>query len=248
MRIILNCDDLGASQTVNDSIFALMAARRVTSATLLANGPAIEDAVARVGQFPECSFGIHLNIAEFRPLSGHPGLSPLLDDKGELAPRIREIHLSKSVQDGVFAEWCAQIERALVLGVPISHLDSHGHTHNTPGLFRVLKNVQRRFSIRKVRITQNMFGLSERKSVKLRAAKGLWNYALRYYVPTVTTDIFAPFADFHACLQAGHRHTDSIELMCHPGAQAYAQETALLWSDWKHGLAKDARLISFNDL
>src|ERR1035437_1825113 len=120
MRIILNCDDLGASQTVNDSIFALMAQKRVTSATLLVNGPAIKDAIARIGQYPECSFGMHLNIAEYTPLSSHPGLLPLLNEKGELASRVREINLSESVQNGVYEEWSAQIESAIALGVPIS--------------------------------------------------------------------------------------------------------------------------------
>ncbi len=59
MKIIINCDDLGASVTINECIFELMEQRRVTSATLLTNGSAVEDAVRQIGKYPECSFGVH---------------------------------------------------------------------------------------------------------------------------------------------------------------------------------------------
>ncbi|MGH8658890.1 MAG: ChbG/HpnK family deacetylase [Gammaproteobacteria bacterium] len=44
MKIIINADNLGLSEPVNDAIFAMMRAGRVTSATLVANGAAVEDA------------------------------------------------------------------------------------------------------------------------------------------------------------------------------------------------------------
>jgi len=116
MRIIINCDDLGANATVNDRILELMEQRRVTSATLMMNAPAIEDAVRRIGNYPYCSFGVHLNATEFAPLSAHPGLRTLLNDEGEFAGNARRdpinIPLSAAACEGVYAEWCAQIERA----------------------------------------------------------------------------------------------------------------------------------------
>ena len=72
MRIIINADDLGISQEVNDAIFGLMAEGKVTSATILANGPAVEEAARRVAEFPECSFGVHLNLTEFKPWTMGP--------------------------------------------------------------------------------------------------------------------------------------------------------------------------------
>ena len=85
MRLIINADDLGLSPEVNESIFALMARRRLTSATILANAPYWEVAVRQAAHFPWCSFGIHLNLTQFQPLSAAPGLQPLLAEAGGLS-------------------------------------------------------------------------------------------------------------------------------------------------------------------
>src|SRR5215510_1621867 len=82
MRLIINADDLGASETVNDTVFELMSRKCVTSATLLANGPAITKVVRELVHFPYCSFGIHLNITEYWPISSENGLTPILDERG----------------------------------------------------------------------------------------------------------------------------------------------------------------------
>jgi hypothetical protein len=42
MLLIVNADDLGASEAVNDETFALMESGLVTSATLMANGSVVD--------------------------------------------------------------------------------------------------------------------------------------------------------------------------------------------------------------
>lgn len=74
-QIIVNADDLGISSEVNDAIFGFIRSGLVTSATMLANGPQITEAAVRVREFPECSFGIHLNLTEFKPLRTDSRLS-----------------------------------------------------------------------------------------------------------------------------------------------------------------------------
>jgi predicted glycoside hydrolase/deacetylase ChbG (UPF0249 family) len=253
MKIIVNCDDLGASTPVNDSIFDLMQQGRVTSATLMMNGAALEDALGRIGTFRQCSFGVHLNVTEFAPLSTHPGLLPLLNAQGEFAGnaqrRPREIPLNASIREGVYAEWCAQIERALALGVPVSHLDSHHHVHTRPSLLGILKRVQERYGIRRVRLRANLLSLpiSTRKRISL-LRQVAWNAALRGFAGAETCDAFAAFSVFHARLLAGFDGRGAIELMCHPGREQYAAETELLRGPWKDRLAPDARLIGYNEL
>ncbi len=253
MRIIINCDDLGASETVNHDILELMQQRRVTSATLMMNAPAIEEAVRRIGSFPYCSFGVHLNVTEFAPLSAHPGLCALLNENGEFAGNARRdpinIPLTAHAREGVYAEWCAQIERAQAFGVPISHLDSHHHVHTRADLFGVLKRVQRRFAIRKVRLRRNVPGPHPTLRNRLHFARHWpWNLTLRHLFATQTTDGFAAFSLFHQRLQAGLGFAGSIELMCHPGRDRFAAETDLLRGPWREMLRESAKLISYNDL
>ena len=248
MKIIINADDLGLSPAVNHAIFALMEEGRITSATLMANAPAAEEAAQRLARLPGCSFGVHLVGTELRPLSSHPGLAPLLNEKGEFAGNLRRISITPAIANGIFAEWCAQIDRAMALGVPVSHIDSHHHSHTEPRLFRVVKQIQKKYGIRKVRQTMNLYDPGKEPPAQQRVAKQIWNFALKYYVPTTTTKGFTTFDTFHRLAAAGHSLPDTLELMVHPGAEIFAPETALLRTSWKQELAPEAHLINYNQL
>jgi predicted glycoside hydrolase/deacetylase ChbG (UPF0249 family) len=148
----------------------------------------------------------------------------------------------------VYAEWCAQIERALNLGVPISHIDSHHHVHTRPSLLGILKRIQQKFKIHKVRLSGNVTCSSEPMRLPRQVINSAWNCALRQYTGATTTDRFTRFSTFHERLQAGLGWHGTIELMCHPGRESYAAEIDLLREDWLQRLAGDAQLISYNDL
>ena len=115
MKIIVNGDDLGISSAVNDAIFALMEEGRVTSATLMTNAPAAEDASRHLGKLPNCSFGVHLET-DFRALSSQPGPVPPPNGNGEFAGNLRRITITPADAGRIFTEWCAQRDRALALG------------------------------------------------------------------------------------------------------------------------------------
>jgi len=250
MKIILNSDDLGISSNVNECILELMEQRRVTSATLMANGPAALDAVHQMGKHKNCSFGVHLNLTQFAPLSGDAGLAPLLDKNGEFLgiAAVSSVPLTLDLKQGIYAEWCAQIERAFTMGVPVSHIDSHHHVHTRTGMLGVIRHIQQRFGIRKVRLRRNLSGTSEPIGLLRRTRNKAWNLALRHLVHATTTDGFLAFAPFHERLQAGMRFHGVVEVMCHPGAEKFAAETELLKGDWKKRFAGQMELISYDDL
>ena len=248
LRIIINADDLGLNSTVNQRIFSLLERGQVTSATLLMNAQAIEEAVQGLRRFPRASFGIHLNVTEFVPLSNHPGLAILRGPDGALANNVLKVHLNWAACEAVYREWCAQVERALALGIPVSHLDSHHHAHTIPALFLALKRLQIRFGIRRVRLTRNVYRLGERLPLGKPQAKAAWNLALGRVYRTRTTDGFTDFAAFHARLAAGVPVRGTYELMCHPGHPRFEEETSLLETPWLSTLAPNAQLITYNDL
>jgi hypothetical protein len=80
-----------------------------------------------------------------------------------------------------------------------------------PHLFGVLKRIQKKFHIRKVRLTPNLIRPSESRSLRLWVSKYAWSFALRHYVPTITTGEFGSFLAFYEQRQAGHRSKGSIE-------------------------------------
>jgi len=249
MKIIINADDLGLDRRTNDAIFRLIDKRRVTSATLLANLPGLEEeeVTCRLPEFPYCSFGVHLNISEGPPLAPQAALGPILNGQGCFSGNaIRQVKITSALRGAVYNEYAAQIERLLSLGVKISHIDSHHHVHTTPGLFPVLKRIQKRFGIRKVRLSVNRY--DEPISWRLRLAKRLWNFALRRYYRTRTTRAFTSLAVFLDLVERHRINDESIELMVHPGLRECDAETQMLYTPWEQRIGFPIELISYNEL
>ena len=252
MRIIINADDFGSSCHVNDRILELMSLRRITSATLIANAAAVEEAVRRVPRGVNCSFGVHLNLSEFQPLTPPKEMGILgscLDNKGCFAQKvIRTVKMTSQLKEAIFKELCLQVEKVLSLGIKISHFDSHHYVHTIPALFPVVKRLQRNFGIRKVRTSPNIRPPSSKASLSLMLKMRIWDLALRHYYHTTTTSGFASFATFYDLAKTTSLNHESIELMVHPGHCYYEEETQLLYTDWQKTIPFSTELISYHDL
>lgn len=251
-RVIINADDLGLSSRVNDAIFGLMKRGRLTSSTLMANGPALEDAAIRTKEFPRCSFGVHLNLTDLRPLTTDAALRPLLSETGDFARRARDVLYNPALLEAVEREWIAQIEKVRSLGVLVSHLDSHHHTHTHAPLFKVLKRVQAKAGIRKVRTTMNLYHPTDPLvgGAKQRLKKLGWHAALRWLSPrTKTTDLFTWFWIYHDLLPSVP-NSGTVELMVHPGSDdpIFKREEQLMDIPWESRSKSPVSLISYNEL
>jgi len=232
IAVIVNADDLGISGEINEAAFELMSKGRVTSATLLANAPATSQAARQVSKFPTCSFGVHLNLTQFEPLLGGPGARLLVDERGQMSRANERARPSPERLRAMYEELCAQIERVASLGVNVSHFDSHNHVHTRPHVFPVLKAAQRRYKIRKVRLSKNFYSAETPCSARLLLRKRAYNWALRSAYRTHTTDAFTEFLTYDRADAATKRSLGTIELMVHPGSTCTAQETSILESDW----------------
>jgi predicted glycoside hydrolase/deacetylase ChbG (UPF0249 family) len=251
MLLIVNADDLGTDEPINDETFALMASGHVTSATVIANAPAFEHAVARIKRFPNCSFGVHLNLTVFRPLSAPAGLKPVLDETGCLSSKLFGASIGPDLRDALLGELTAQVERARDAGVAVSHFDSHEHIHTLPKLFPLLKALQRRFGIRKVRPTINLLPPGKRMTALRALKKRVFNLALRYDYATASPEGLGDFRDFHAAVKTGQiPRFRRLELMVHPGTTSalYKDEIGLLRSDWQGLLPSSVTLGNYHSV
>ena len=255
-RIIINADDFGISDEVNGEICALMERNLISSTTILANGPAFHEA-ARVARTCQQSVGIHLNHIEFRPiLSDYQEPSKFFEHDGQFS---RNFQYSVTLRDGryVAAEWVAQVRAALDAGVPLSHMDSHGHVHTTPANFLAVKAVQRHGGVGRVRISRNIIPKAlergPRAATKL-LKKAVWNTALRRIGPTATTtDLFGSVMDFvykTREVSEDYWYGKTIELMCHPGLDDGPSREECEWL--RAGLANvvgfNFDLITYNEI
>jgi chitin disaccharide deacetylase len=251
MLLIVNADDLGTSQSINDEIFGLMNTGLVTSASIITNAPAFEDAAAHIREFPNCSFGVHLNLTVFSPMSSGHGLAPLLDENGRLSRKFSQTAMTAGLRKAILEELIVQVQRAFDAGIPVSHFDSHQHIHTIPKFFLVLKSLQRKFGVRKVRSTISLLPSGQRMTSLRSLRKSFFRLALRHAYATKSPDGLGDFRDFHAALIDGNlQRYRYLELMVHPGTTnpLYKEEIRLLRSGWQSSLPPEVKIGNYHSL
>lgn len=145
--VIVNCDDLGASHAVNAGVYESLRAGLATSATIMVPAPWSREAASR---YRGEDVGVHLTLnAEYDryrwgPITRAPSL---LDGDGGF-PRTLEDLWDHADLDECRRELRAQIERAILWGFDVSHLDSHmGSMQQRPEFFDVYLDLALEFSL-----------------------------------------------------------------------------------------------------
>lgn len=122
--LIVNCDDLGSCHAANVGVYEALREGIATSASLMVPCPWAREAAAR---YRGEDVGVHLTLnAEFDlyrwgPITHAPSL---LDGDGGFPRTVRDVWDHADL-DEVRRECRAQIERAILWGFDVSHLDSH---------------------------------------------------------------------------------------------------------------------------
>lgn len=120
--LIVNADDFGLSRGVNRGIIEAHERGIVTSASLMVNRPAAQDAAEAARRHPDLGLGLHVELRR-RHVSRRPWT------------RIRS---GDARRRSVEAELAAQLERfRRIVDRDPTHLDSHQHRHRAPELREV---------------------------------------------------------------------------------------------------------------
>ena len=85
-HLIVNADDFGLSPAINRGIIAAHRNGIVTSASLMVNGPAFENAVALAQENPALDIGLHLTLTELGPVAAPDKVPSLVDQSRRFAP------------------------------------------------------------------------------------------------------------------------------------------------------------------
>jgi hypothetical protein len=135
--LIVNCDDLGSTHSANVGVYESLRDGLATSSSLMVPCPWARDAAAR---YRGEDVGVHLTLNaeldQYRwgPITHAPSL---LDGDGGF-PRTLEDIWDHADLDEVRRELRAQVERAILWGFDVSHLDSHmGTVQLRPEFFDV---------------------------------------------------------------------------------------------------------------
>jgi predicted glycoside hydrolase/deacetylase ChbG (UPF0249 family) len=136
-RLILNADDLGLTAGINRAVGELHAAGAITSATLMAAGPAFDDAVRLALAHPTLGIGCHIVLTDGIPVSPPESIPTLLGpDRKTFRPDVRSFFtaalLGRLNPAEIEREALAQIRKLQAAGIQTTHIDTHKHTHILP--------------------------------------------------------------------------------------------------------------------
>jgi predicted glycoside hydrolase/deacetylase ChbG (UPF0249 family) len=130
--LIINADDFGMCNAVNEAIFRTLKEGVVRSTTLMVPCPWVSHAMRFLAGHPEIPFGVHLTAIgdsvnyRWRPLTSLEKVPSLVDPNGyfynfEAMPAF----LAQVRLDQLEVEFRAQIEAVLSAGLMPTHLDWH---------------------------------------------------------------------------------------------------------------------------
>ena len=239
--LIVNGDDFGLTPGINAGIVDAHLRGILTSASLFANAPSTDDAIALARVTPTLAVGCHITLVDGRPVLPASSL-PTLAPGGAFRPTwrafVRDAVVRRIRLDEIEREVAAQVDRLLDAGIRLSHLDSHKHVHAYPPVFAVVARLARRIGVHTVRVPCErpdfaaLRLLSGQRAARRQALENLalvpWSARDRailrscrlppapMFLGRVETGLFTP-ESFRVALTRLRDGTS--ELMMHPGYQ-----------------------------
>ena len=128
--LVIHADDLGMMHTVNSAIEEALEKGWVNSASIMVPCPWFPEVAEWAKAHPNADLGIHITLNadwttyRWRPVSGQPKGSSLLDDVGYL-PLLTDYVDTHAKMSDVETEARAQIDKAQAAGIRLTHLDPH---------------------------------------------------------------------------------------------------------------------------
>ena len=155
---MVNADDFGLTRGVNRAVVELHQAGVLTSATLMANAGATDEAIELALANPTLGVGCHVVLVDGEPRLD-PGELPHLTTGAGFQPKLGSFlgnvygHPGRAARlaEEMEAEAYAQITSLQARGLRLTHVDTHKHTHMFPAVLRAVLRAARRAGIGAIR-------------------------------------------------------------------------------------------------
>lgn len=162
--MIVNGDDFGLSSGVNRAIIKAHREGILTSASLMVNECAVDEAVHLALENPSLAVGLHLTLVLGHSALPHSEIPHLVDEQKNFTNSSFQAgikyYFNRTARRELKQEMRAQFERFKATGLPFSHVDGHTHLHMHPTVFSYLIELCEEFNVRRVRIVRDKLNLS----------------------------------------------------------------------------------------
>jgi chitin disaccharide deacetylase len=146
--LLIRCDDLGMSHSVNMAAKELINSGLIFSASIMFPCAWYQEAVDILKDHPQITAGIHLTLnSEWKnyrwgPIAGRDKVPSLVDKNGYFFPSRAAFFANNPKPEEVEIELRAQIERAINSGLKITYMDYHmGTAVDTPELRKIVEKL-----------------------------------------------------------------------------------------------------------
>lgn len=173
-RLILNADDFGCSSSINEAVVRAHQEGLLTSASLMVNGDAFDEAVRMARENPKLGVGLHLTVALGRSTLSTAEIPSLVDgDRNFSNSAVTagfKYFFHPGIRNQLHREIAAQFEKFRETGLKLDHVNGHLNFHLHPTVFEILLELKNHWKGAGFRITRDDFALSEELS------SGRWLY------------------------------------------------------------------------
>jgi predicted glycoside hydrolase/deacetylase ChbG (UPF0249 family) len=152
--LLIRCDDIGMSHSVNMAAKELIDAGLIFSVSVMVPCAWFDEAVSLLKDNSEIAVGIHLTLnAEWKnykwgPVAGKSLVPSLVDSLGYFFPSRAAFFANNPEPEEVEIELRAQIEKAIKSGLKISYLDYHmGTAVDRPDLRKIVEKLADEFKL-----------------------------------------------------------------------------------------------------
>ena len=152
-ELIINADDFGLSDKINQGIVDAYLNGIVTSTTFMLNMPGEDNAVELAKKNKSLDVGLHINLTWGKPISNIADVSTITKNgkfynklklfKSFIARKINPLHIEREIR--------AQIERYLSFDLSLTHVDTHQHIIIIPIIYKIILKLAKEYNIPFVR-------------------------------------------------------------------------------------------------
>ena len=162
-RLIVNADDFGRSDSINQAVIRAHQDGILTTASLMVNEPAAAAAVELARKNPWLGVGLHLALSHGVSALPPEKIPGLVNARGEFSDAPVSTGLRyfarRGLREQLRQEIRAQFERFRATGLPLDHVNGHLHFHLHPTIFPIVLERAGEFGLQRMRLTREPFWL-----------------------------------------------------------------------------------------
>jgi predicted glycoside hydrolase/deacetylase ChbG (UPF0249 family) len=238
--LVVTADDVGLHPGMTLGALKAHDEGIVTACSVVATGPALDDAVERLRERPGLDVGVHLTFVGERPLSPPERVRSLLGPDGAFLPGFRAFAaryaLGRIDDTDLEAELRRQIERLLAAGLQLVHANSHQHLHVLPRVFEIVLKLAEEYRIPWVRVPRDPATTLSLRALEIGILNRIGGAARRQTrgrkvrIPDRTVGILDAGRLTPERLVSILKDVENVtELVCHPGIGNRELEDVYRW-------------------